>query len=99
MWILKATFFGIWLFSFGTIALLYFALFRTLPEPGMVGVALIAHLTTHNVYWWIALAVCVAIGLFVTRLWPGKPILWVVLAATEVIPVGLFGLFLMLVAR
>jgi hypothetical protein len=36
MWILKGTFLGIWLFSFGTVAFLYLKLFRGLSGSGAV---------------------------------------------------------------
>jgi hypothetical protein len=49
--------------------------------------------------WWIALVLCLAIGLFVSHSWFGRPILWVALAVTELLPVGLFVLFLVLVSR
>src|SRR5258708_2269341 len=95
MWIIKGSF-GIWLFSFGTIAFLYFALFR---RGGMADVDLIAYLTTHNVLWWTALATCLAIGLLITRSWSGKTVLWIALAVTELFPVAFFVVFFMLVAK
>ena len=98
MWIVKGTFLGIWLFSFGTIAFLYLALFRR-ASGGTIGIDLIAHFTTHNILWWIALVLCFAIGLFITRSWSGKPLLWIALAVTELFPVGLFALLCVMVAR
>ena len=98
MWILKGTFLGIWLFSFGTIAFLYFALFRR-ASGGMVGADLIAHLTTHSPQWWTAAVACLTLGLFITRSWSGRPILWVALVVTKLLPVGLLVMFLALVAR
>jgi len=65
----------------------------------MVDVDLIAHLTTHNALWWMALVMCLAIGLFITRGWSGKPILWIALAVTELVPVGLFAVFLAMVSK
>ncbi len=98
MWIVKGMFLGIWLFSFSTIAYLYFALFRR-ASGGIVAADLIAYLTTHNPLWWTALAVSLAIGLFITRSWRGKTILWIALAVTELFPVAFFVLFFMLVAK
>src|SRR5258708_38176543 len=95
MWIVKGMFLGIWLFSFSTIAYLYFALFRR-ASGGMVGTDLIAYLTTHNPLWWTALATCLAIGLLIARSWSGKPILWIALAVPELFPVPFFRLFFML---
>src|SRR5258707_217999 len=98
MWIVKGSFLGIWLFSFGTIAYLYFALFRRAGE-GIVAADLVTYLTTHNPLWWTALATCFAIGLLITRSWSGKTILWIALAVTELFPVGLVTVFFMLVAK
>jgi hypothetical protein len=49
--------------------------------------------------WWAALVLCLAIGLLITRSWPGKPALWIALAVTELFPVGFLALFFMLVAK
>jgi hypothetical protein len=99
MWIAKGTLLGAWLFSFGTIAYLYLALYRHLQPQTAVGVDLITHMTIQNVLWWTALATCLAIGLFITRSWSGRPALWIALVATELFPVGLLVLFLMVVSR
>jgi len=98
MWIVKGTFLGVWLFSFGTIAYLYLVLFRR-ASGGVVAADLIAHFTTQNPRWWIALVLCLALGLFVTHSWSGKPVLWIALAVMELIPMGLLALFLTLVSR
>ncbi len=98
MTIAKGLLLGIWLFSFGTVTFLYFALFRK-ASGGMVGVDIIAHLTTHSPVWWVALVSCLALGLFTTRSWSGRPILWVALVVTELFPMGLLAMFLALVAR
>src|ERR1700730_14828087 len=98
MWILKGRFLGIWLCSFGTLAYLYLLLFRK-ASGGVVDARLITQFTTHSPVWWIALVLCLAIGLFVSHSWFGRPILWVALAVTELLPVGLFVLFLVLVSR
>jgi|ERR1700730_11932826 len=99
MWIAKGTLLGIWLFSFGTIAFLYLALYRHLQPKTAVAVNVITHMTTHNVLWWMALALCLAIGVLITRSWPGKPALWIVLVVTELFPVGLLATFFALVGR
>lgn len=97
MWLLKGTLLSVWLFSFGTIAYLYFALFRRLPsDAGSIDVRTFSHLTVLNPVWWIALAVCLAIGLFITRSWAGKPALWIALVVTELFPVALLvGIFVL----
>jgi hypothetical protein len=98
VWIVKGLFLGILLFSFGTIAYLYFALFRP-ARGGIVSINLLTYLTTQNVLWWTALATCLGIGLLTTRSWPGKPILWVALAVTELVPVGFLVVVFMLMAK
>jgi hypothetical protein len=99
MWIVKGTFLGIWLFSFSTIAYLYFALFRR-ASGGIVDTDLVTYLTTHNPLWWTALATCLAIGLFIAYSRPlSSPLLWIALAVTELLPVGFFVVFFMLVAK
>jgi hypothetical protein len=99
MWIAKGSFLGIWLFSFGTIAYLYLRIFRGLGSGGAVGVDLIAYFTTHNPFWWIALVLCFTFGLLITRSWSGKLALWIALMVTELFPVGLLTLFLVMVGR
>src|SRR5262249_31350876 len=100
MWILKGTLLGVWLFSFGTMAYLYLALFRKLPSgAGMISSNVFTGLTTSSPAWWLALIACLAIGLAITNSWPGKPILWVTLAVTELLPVGLLAMILVLVSK
>ena len=100
MWIVKGIFLGIWLFSFGTMAYLYLRIYRGLPSgTGAVSANLITQMTTHNVAWWLALVLCMTIGLWITHSWSGKPILWIALAVTELFPVALLVMFFMLVAR
>ena len=95
MWILKGAFLGLWLFGYGSLAFLYFALFRGLPrDPGRaMAVSLVTSRTTENVGWWVAGLACIAIGFALVRSWHGKSsvILWVVLLVTSIIPVGWFG--------
>jgi len=64
-----------------------------------VGTSVFATYLTYNPFWWIALVLCFAIGLLITRPWSGKPALWITLAVTELFPVGLFALFLMVVSK
>jgi hypothetical protein len=99
MWIAKGALLGIWLFSFGTVAFLYLALYRHLQPQTAVAVDVITHMTTHNVLWWIALAACLAIGLLITRSWPGRPALWIALVVMELFPVGLLVMFFTLFSR
>lgn len=91
---------SLWLFSFGTIAYLYFALFRRLPPgPGSIDIRSFAFLTVSNPSWWLWLVACLSIALIITHAWSGKTILWVALAVTELVPVGLLTLILVMVNR
>lgn len=76
MWILKSLSLGMWLFGFGTIVFLYFAIYRNLPPNSAVSVNLITALTIQNPVWWASLAVCLALGSAVVRSWSAPPILW-----------------------
>ena len=98
MWIVKGTFLGAWLFAFGTIAFLYFALFRNLPHLSAVSLNLITGLTTQNTWWWVALVACIAIGCALIGSWPRKvsPAMWITLLITSVIPLGLLGLVIVI---
>jgi hypothetical protein len=99
MWIAKGLFLGIWLFSFGTLAYLYLALYRHLQPNTAVGIDIFYSLLIRNPFWWIGIIACFAIGLLITRSWSGRPILWIALAVTESVPVGILGMFLMLVHK
>ena len=61
----------------------------------------IAHLTTQNLWFWIAGVACLAIGLAVAASWPGKfsPVFWILLALADVVPVTALGIFLVLIQR
>jgi hypothetical protein len=97
MWIVKGAFLGIWLFSFGTIALLYFAVYRNLPPNSAVGVTVITGYTIQNPLWWTALVVFLVLGLVIARSWSGPLGLWIALGVTGLIPAGLLALFITLV--
>jgi hypothetical protein len=99
MWILKGTFLGLWLFGFGTLALLYFAIYRHLPPHSAVGVSALAACTTHNPLWWTALVVCLVLGNAITRSWSGHPLLWIALLVSGVLPAGFLALLLILLAK
>jgi hypothetical protein len=101
MWILKGTFLGLWLFGFGTITFLYFAVHRGLPSRTAVAVDVITSYTTQNPWWWAALAACTVLGFALVRSWPGKEsvVLWIFLLVTSVVPVGFFGLFYVLSSK
>jgi hypothetical protein len=98
-WIAKGFLLGLWLSSFGTIAYLYLAIYRRLPGPVAVGTTVFTAYTVQNPLWWAGLVACFVIGFAIAKSWPGKPIFWVALAVTELIPVGLVVMFVMLVAR
>jgi hypothetical protein len=101
MWILKSTFLGLWLFGFGTVAFLYFAVFRGLSSRTAVAVHVITSHTTQNPWWWGALVACTVLGFALVRSWPGKGsvALWIFLLVTSVVPVGFFGLFYVLSSK
>ena len=97
--IVKNFFLGIWLFSFGTIAYLYLALYRRLPPSTAVSPRVFAAYTTYNVFWWVGLVACFALAFVIVKSWPLKPYWWVALAVTELFPVGLLSLFLVLMFK
>ena len=68
MWILKGTLLGPWLLGFGTMALLYFVVYRNMRPNSAIGISVIAPYTTQNPLWWTALAVCLVLGLPIARL-------------------------------
>jgi len=99
MWIVKGTLLALWLFGFGTMALLYVAVYRNLPPNSAVGISVITGYTTQNPLWWTALVVCLVLGFAIARSWSGPLGLWIALLVTGLIPAGLFSLFLVLVYK
>jgi len=59
----KGAFLGIWLFGIGTMAFLYFAIYRNLPPHSAVGVSVVTGYASQNPWWWTAAAQ----GLFLLR--------------------------------
>lgn len=98
MWIAKGTLLGIWLFSFGMLGYSFWSSHRIPGQSGMFDIRLYA-MAFSNPSFWLALVACLAIGLIIARSWPGKPILWIGLAITELVPVGFVVLILVLVAK
>ena len=99
MWIAKGTLLSLWLFGFGTMAWLYFALYRHLRPNSTVDIRLIAALTTQHPFWWAALVVCLVVGFAIARSWSGPLGVWIALAVTGLIPAGCLALFLVLVYK
>lgn len=101
MWLIKGLFLSLWLFGFGTIAFLYFAVFRPVTSNKATAVSVITSYTTQNFWWWTALAACIALGLALVRSYPSKgPVaLWVALIVTSVVPAGFIGIFIFLAAK
>lgn len=99
MWILKSLLLGVWLFGFGTIVFLYFAIYRNLPPNSAVSVNLITALTIQNPVWWASLAVCLALGSAVVRSWSAPPILWIAVLVTGLVPAGGLALFIVLAVK
>ena len=99
MW-LKGTLLGLWLVGFGTIAWLYFSIFRRLPPgPGEVGVTVFTAYTIDNLYWWTGVVVCLVLGFVIVRSWSVPLGLWIALAVTGLIPAGCLALFFILVYK
>jgi hypothetical protein len=96
MWIVKGAFLGVWLFGFGTMAFLYFAIYRNLPPHSAVAVTVVTGYTSQNPLWWAAAAVCLVLGLAIARSWSGPLALWIALLATGLIPAAWLTLFLVL---
>jgi hypothetical protein len=96
MWIAKGTLLALWLFGFGTMAMLYFRVFRYLPPSTVVDIRIITAPTTQNPFWWAGLAVCLILGLAIARSWRGPLGLWIALLVTGLIPAGSLALFLVL---
>jgi hypothetical protein len=99
MWIAKGTLLALWLFGFGTMALLSFSIYRHLPPNSAVGVSVFSAHTVRNPYWWTALVICIALGYAVARSWRGPLGLWIALLVTGLIPAGSLALFLVLVYK
>jgi len=97
MWILKGTLLGLWLLGFGTLARLYFAVYRNLPPNSSVDIRVITGYTIQNPFWWTALVVCLVLGYAIARSWSGPPILWFALLVTGLVPAGFLALFITLV--
>jgi hypothetical protein len=70
MWILKGAFLGAWLFGFGTIFFLYFAVYRDLPPNTAVATNLITRFTSENPLLWASLACCIVLGCALLVLFP-----------------------------
>jgi hypothetical protein len=56
-------------------------------------------LTISNPIWWFVVTACFIGGLSVARVLTGKPIFWIALAVTELIPLGLVTLFFVTVSK
>jgi hypothetical protein len=99
MWILKGSFLGLWVFTFGTLAFLYFALSRFSRPDNAIGLSVLAGYTTWNPQWWVALAVSIVVGCLIARSWPGKAWFWFALMVTFLFPAGLLVFVLAVVVR
>ena len=97
MWILKGTLLGLWLFGFGTMVWLYFAIYRHVHANTAVDVRLITHFTSQSLLWWIALVLCLVLA--IARSWSGPLIVWIGLLVTGLIPAGLLALFITLFVK
>ena len=101
MWlvVVKGVLLSFWLVGFGTLLMLYFRLFRGMPTNSAIDYRTFGHLTIYSVAWWVAAAVCIAIG-FGLSYWRRGPIsFWVFVAVSDLVPGGALALFLVLVAN
>jgi hypothetical protein len=73
--------------------------YRNLPPNSAVGATVITGYTSQNPLWWIALALCLVLGLAITRSWRGPLGLWIALAVTGLIPAAFLALFLVLIVK
>lgn len=99
MWIAKGTLLALWLFGFGTMALLYFSIYRHLPPNSAVDYRSITGLTTQSLLWWTALVVCFVLGYATARSWSGPIVLWIALLVTGLIPAGTLTVFILLLVK
>jgi 4-amino-4-deoxy-L-arabinose transferase-like glycosyltransferase len=102
MWILKGTLFWLWLMGFGTIALLYFTIYRNLPPSvgtSRVDIRVFAINTIQNPLWWVALVACFVLSYAITHSCSGSPTLWVALLVTGLVPAGLLALFIAMAVK
>jgi hypothetical protein len=102
MWIAKGILLGAWLFSFGwlfyLVRLYLFAQKLSAGRgPGMFGPGLL--LPVSSPVFWLWLVAWLAVGLATARSFPIRPILWITILVTELVPVGLLAMILMLMSR
>jgi|SRR5579863_8553895 len=97
MWILKGTLLGLWLLGFGTLAFLYFAIYRNLQPNTAVALSVITANTIGNPLWWAAFVVCFVFSYAIAFSWVGPRILWVTLLVTGFVPAGLLAMFVTMV--
>jgi hypothetical protein len=102
MWIAKGILLGVWLFSFGWLSYLVRLYligqkFSAGRGPGMFGIELLLPVSTLS--FWLWLVAWLAIGLATARSFPVKPILWTMMAVTELVPAGLLAMILVLMSR
>lgn len=97
MWILKGTLLGLWLLGFGTLAFLYFAIYRNLQPNTAVALSVITANTIRNPLWWVAGIVCFVLSYAITRSWEGPRLMWAALLVTGLVPTGLLAMFVTMV--
>jgi hypothetical protein len=106
IWI-KGIILGVSMFAIGVFVFLVMFLRRSGPllaGPGQawsIDPRTIAHLTTQNLWFWIAGVACVAIGMAIVASWPGKfsSAFWILLGVVDLAPATALGIFLMLVQK
>jgi hypothetical protein len=103
MWIAKGTLLGIWLFSFlwlfGIVRM--YLLVKKLSGgrgPGLFGTDLLLPHVSSPAFW-LWLVACFALGFAIAYSVPVRPVIWISLAVTGLVPVGLMTLILVLALK
>ena len=71
MWIVKGLALGSTFFVIGTILYLYLAVIHP-SHAQATGLTVIQGLTVQNIFFWVALVACLALGLCFSASWPNR---------------------------
>lgn len=71
MWIVKGLALGSTFFVIGTILYIYMAIIRP-SQAQATGLSVIQGVTIHNVFFWVALVACLALGICLSASWPTR---------------------------
>jgi hypothetical protein len=96
--IIKGLFMGVWLFSFGTIG--YFLLKGFIPRAETAfDIRTVYFMTVSNPSWWLALVASLCVGVIIARGWHIGTAVWAGLIVTELFPVALLTVILVLAGK